>query len=345
MRDYYCWKAEWEDLQRLGNPHGLENVKKFHLLGSLDDKVKRDLVVSSCGSAADVFRVLDNRYGNKPKIVLLISKEVQEPLKGNQRRKTIELIQAVERALHDLQVLGEEDAVKNRVVAQSIESKLPDSLKEKWITHKNDPASGFSSCNHFDCLLQYLKRQEDILDGLGQLQLQPSPVNKPERLKEKKAFTRATVGNTQKNSPSNSCIVCGLFACKVFKKLNLFSKKTHLKKEGACFKCLRHHGEDGSCTLKYLCLKDDCRRGGSSDHNYLLCPKPPIKRRDKTSGEQSDQKVAKRGLGLTDRQEELFAKLSPELKEEFKEAFSNKVSATVCTSNSKARQGKAALFI
>lgn len=38
MRDYYRWKAEWEDLQHLGNPHGLENVKKFHLLGSLDEK-------------------------------------------------------------------------------------------------------------------------------------------------------------------------------------------------------------------------------------------------------------------------------------------------------------------
>lgn len=78
MRDYYRWKAEWDDLQQLGNPHGLENVRKFHLLSSLDDKVKRDLVLSSCGSANDVFRLLDNEYGNKPKIVLLISKEVQE---------------------------------------------------------------------------------------------------------------------------------------------------------------------------------------------------------------------------------------------------------------------------
>lgn len=65
----------------------------------------------------------------------------------------------------------------------------------------------------------------------------------------------------------------------------------------------------------------------------MLCPKPFIKKRDKTSREQSDPKVEKRGLGLTDKQEELIAKLSPELKAEFKEAFSNKVS-TVCTSTS-----------
>lgn len=246
----------------------------------------------------------------------------------------------MERALHDLQVLGEEDAVKNRIVAQSIESKLPDSLKEKWLTHKNDPASGFSSRDHFDCLLQYLKRQEDILEELDQLQIQPGPVNKPEKLREKKAFTRATLGNTQ-NSPPNSCIVCGddvhagkLFACKVFKRLNLSSKKTHLKKAGACFKCLRHHGEDGGCNLKFLCSKDDCRRGASSDHNYLLCPKPPIKQREKTNRMQSDPREERRGLGLTDKQEELLAKLSPELKAEFKEAFSNKASTTLCGSSS-----------
>lgn len=62
--------------------------------------------------------------------------------------------------------------------------------------------------------------------------------------------------------------------------------------------------------------------------------KPPIKRSDKASGEQSDPKVKRRGLGLTDKQEELLAKLSPELKAEFKEVFSNKVSTTVCARTS-----------
>ena len=42
------------------------NVRKFHLLGSLDDKVKRDLVLSSCGSANDVFRleIVDGKEGD-----------------------------------------------------------------------------------------------------------------------------------------------------------------------------------------------------------------------------------------------------------------------------------------
>lgn len=114
MRDYYRWRSEWEDLQELGNPEGVECIAKFHLLNSLDEKVKKELVLTSCGSTKDIFKLLDNKYGNKAKIVLLITNEVQSlpPIKGNNPRKTIELIQAVERALCSLQILGEEDAVK-----------------------------------------------------------------------------------------------------------------------------------------------------------------------------------------------------------------------------------------
>lgn len=81
-------------------------------------------------------------------------------------------------------------------------------------------------------------------------------------------------------------------------------------------------------------MKDDCRRGDSPNHNYLLCPNPPTKGRDGEVGEQSDPKVERRKIGLTEKQKELLAKLSPERKAEFKEAFSNKVSTAVCARTS-----------
>lgn len=192
--------------------------------------------------------------------------------------------------------------------------------------------------NHFDCLLQYLKKKEEILEELTQLQF--SPVDIPERNKgkEKKASTNATLERASKHTQPNSCIACGeekhagrLFACKVFKKLNLSSKKVQLKRGGTCYRCLHPQGEDGSCTEKFLCSKHECQKRGIADHNYLLCPKPQIKKKDNKSEEQSNAKAEKRGLGLTERQEELLL-LSPELKAEFKEAFSNKVSKTFSTS-------------
>ena len=131
--------------------------KKFHLLNSLHEKVKKDLVLSSCGSADEIFWLLDSKYRNKVKIVLMITNEVKSlpPVKGNNPRRTIELIQAV---------------------AHSLESKLPSSLKREWILHKTDPANRFSPLNHFDCLLIFLKKQEKIFEELDQLE--PSPLDK-----------------------------------------------------------------------------------------------------------------------------------------------------------------------
>lgn len=344
MRDYYRWKTEWEDLEELGNPQGVGCIKKFHLLNSLHEKVKKNLVLSSCESADDMFRLLDSKYGNKAKIVLMITNEVQSlpPVKGNNLRRCIELIQAVERALCNLQILGEEDAVKNRVVAQSLESKLPSSLKKEWIIHKTDPANRFSPQYHFDCLLGFLKKQEEILEELDQLE--PSPTDKGPWEKGavdysdkrgRMAFTKSTAG--QKDDYP-SCTVCGddshagkLFACKVFREQDLLRKRTHLKKLGLCSKCLRLHPKDGKgCTPRYLCPKVDCRKGEVSDHNYLLCPKPPTPKKDSSSEEQSIIKFGGKKLGLTNKQEEFLAELTPEQREKYKNAFSNKISSTVC---------------
>ncbi|RXN38928.1 gag-pol fusion poly [Labeo rohita] len=344
MRDYYRWKTEWEDLQELGNPQGAECIKKFHLLNSLHERVKKDLVLSSCGSADEMFRLLDSKYGNKGKIVLMIINEIQSlpPVKGNNPRRTIELIQAVERALSNLQILGEEDAVRNRIVAQSLESKLPSSLKKEWIMHKTAPANRFSPMNHFDCLLGFLMKQEEILEELDQLE--PSPVDKGPVEKGvadhpgkrgRKAFTKSTV--VHKDALS-SCIVCEdeshagkLFACKVFREQDLSKKRAHVKKLGLCYKCLRPHPKDGKgCTSRYLCPKADCRKGGVLDHNYLLCPKSPTPKKDSSCEEQSTIKFEGKKLGLTSKQEEFLAELTAEQREKYKNAFSNRISSTVC---------------
>lgn len=146
----------------------------------IGEKVKKDLVLSSCESAGDVFRLLDNQYGNKKKIVLMISNEVHSlpPIKGNNPRWTIELIQAVERALCNLQIFGEKDIIKNRVAAQFLESKVSSSLKKEWIIHKTNPANMFCPLNHFDCLLKFRKRQKEILEELDHLEMS-LPVGPP----------------------------------------------------------------------------------------------------------------------------------------------------------------------
>lgn len=82
-----------------------------------------------------MFRVLENRYGNKSTISLEIIEDLEKipALKSNQPRKTIDLIQSVEKALSDLTELGNMGALNNPLVIKSIESRLPVSMKKDWL--------------------------------------------------------------------------------------------------------------------------------------------------------------------------------------------------------------------
>ncbi|XP_014889418.1 uncharacterized protein LOC106948326 [Poecilia latipinna] len=92
-RDYYRWRKEWEALQKQGEPSGSKEVKKFQLLDSLDEKLAKDLRLSTYNSSDEIFRVLDNRFGNKATIALEIIEELQAipPVRNGQPRRIIEL--------------------------------------------------------------------------------------------------------------------------------------------------------------------------------------------------------------------------------------------------------------
>lgn len=84
-----------ESLQKQGEPSGSTEVKKIQLLESVDDKISKDLRLSTYTTANDMFRVLENRYGNKSTITAEILEELEKMPheKGNQPRKVIDLIQ------------------------------------------------------------------------------------------------------------------------------------------------------------------------------------------------------------------------------------------------------------
>ena len=114
-RNFHRWRRDWESLQRQGEPTGSVEVKKFQLLDSVDERICRDLRLSTYNSAEDIFRVLQNRYGNEPAIALEIIEDLERipPVRSHQPREAIDLIQAVEQALNDLIKLESTGAIKN----------------------------------------------------------------------------------------------------------------------------------------------------------------------------------------------------------------------------------------
>lgn len=115
--------------------------------------------------------VLQNRLGNKESTAMEIIEDLERipPLKSYQPRKVIDLIQTIEKALSDLTELESTGIIKNALVIRSLESKLPDKMKEEWLRFMNEPLNQVTPENHFDSLLKYLKREGGILEKLEQL--------------------------------------------------------------------------------------------------------------------------------------------------------------------------------
>ncbi len=76
--------------------------------------------------------MLENRYVNKIAIAMDIFEELEKipAVRGNQLRRVTELIQTVEKSLADLTDLGNVGSIKNPLVIKSIESKLPELVKQ-----------------------------------------------------------------------------------------------------------------------------------------------------------------------------------------------------------------------
>ncbi|XP_078789161.1 uncharacterized protein LOC144984490 [Oryzias latipes] len=322
-RDFYRWRKDWESLQKQGEPSGSAEVMKIQLLDSVDDKIAKNLRLSTYSTADEIFRVLNNRFGNKESITIEILEELEKipPVRGNQPRKVIDLIQSVEKALTDLTELGTSGAIKNPLVTQTIESKLPDFIKRDWLTFLVEPKNDISSENHFDELLQFQKKQQEkILERLEQLKTEDKmekSAQRPARTFDKQyASTRVT-----KKALHDVCVVCGegghgdkIFFCKKFKLLNLHDKHAAIEKLKACRRCLGCHDGDSYCTDSFLCRNIDCKKDGISNHHYFLCPKADTVKNKKVCERSTNCK-------LTDEQQEFLSQLSPGMAEKCRKAF------------------------
>nr|XP_061826459.1 uncharacterized protein LOC133612783 [Nerophis lumbriciformis] len=335
-REFHRWKKDWEALQRQGEPTGSKEVKKAQLLDSVEDKIRKDLRLTTHNTADDIFRVLENRYGNRTSIAIEIVEELQriQPVKNNQPRKVVELIQDVEKALQDLSELGDTGAIKNPLVTKSIEGKLPGPLRKEWLIYAADTRNAVTPASRFDGLLDFLKEQESIYEQLEQLDEEPNKrESKPEPRHARTKSTKASDDHT-------GCVVCGdgkhrkkLYYCMQFRALQLAEKKAAAKKLGACKRCLEVHDDSSDCKEDFLCTNHACKDEHAPEHHFYLCPNKKSSSAQKKNKPGSMDGKSRRTY--TEEQEDFVKKLSPELARQFHDAFSNAASKTFNTTKVK----------
>lgn len=153
----------------------------------------------------------------------------------------------MEKALYDLNELGSADAIKNPLVTNSIESKLPETLKKDWPTYAADDGNTVNHQTRFDKLITFLRSQESIYEQLNQLRDVVEPA------KEKTKFLKyARTKTTKSSSETAGCIICGdpkhrkrLYFCRRFRtNLKPSEKRDAAQQLGACKRCLKVHNGD-----------------------------------------------------------------------------------------------------
>ncbi|KAK7944841.1 hypothetical protein WMY93_000569 [Mugilogobius chulae] len=292
QRDYYRWRREWEALQKQGEPTGSREVRKFQLLDSLDEKVAKDLRLSTYTTADEILE--SSRIGmvTKPPLHLRSSKNYKQFHRGSEEPPS----------------------------HKSIESKLPESLKKDWLTYAADQKNAVNPQIRFDKLLEFLQSQESIYEQLEQLRdIDPA--------KEKTKFaTKYARTKTTKSTSEAGCIICGdtrhkkkLYICRKFRTAKLLSEKRDaVQRLGACKRCLEVHNGEPCRKSTYLCGNPECK----DQHHYLLCPLP----RNQSQRSSKSGPVRAEGRRYTEDQEAFLSKLPPELAQQCRDAFCNVIS-------------------
>ncbi|XP_058479801.1 uncharacterized protein LOC131455935 isoform X2 [Solea solea] len=341
-RDYWPWKAEWESIQAQLDPAVPREIKKLQLLESISEPVKNDLRLWYCKDVSGVFRKLEDCYGDKALTAEEIILELQSRpiVKDHQPREMLELILAIERGVMDLKYLGWEKALNDPILMWSLEHSLPDRMQSLFqeCGSKEDALPG----TRIERLLLFLQSQRPMLRRKASLKpnqsSKPNPTHTPESpnyrekpadwRRERKLFTRATASKViapTGDHHQKPCAMCGeegheLFRCETFRKASPSERKTQVEKAKVCKKCLGDHRVDSTCTPRFLCKNERCKKDDvPADHHYFLCPKGATKK-GKPCGATEEQEAALAQLGLTPRQLEDVCKL-----------FTNKAAVRVCS--------------
>lgn len=138
----------------------------------------------------------------------------------------------VEKALHDLNELGETGDLKNPLVTKSLESKLPEVLKKEWLVYAAEKKDEVGPKDRFNKLLTFLRSQEEIYEQLEQLR-DDEPNRRELKIPPKHTRKKAT----KSMGPQMGCVIL-LYYCKKFKALNPAERKAAASRIGACGRCL-----------------------------------------------------------------------------------------------------------
>ena len=260
LREYPSFKNTF---LKFIKPNIREEEESFVLKSYLHKKVRQD--VEMMEDPSDVWRRLDNKYGNKRRLVDTILQEIKQlkPCSEEAPNKTLHMIETLEKGYRDLKMLNMEREISNTTILSSIEGKLPKDIEREWVKIATELDDSALEVDMFPELLKLLSEFK-------------------RRLEYKNSDIRAVVKgstNTARNSDSETVTNTGknrcwlhysdthpIWECDLFKTKSPKDRAELVKEKGACFRCLEQGHISRFCRRNFICEHDGC--GGR--HHTLM---------------------------------------------------------------------------
>ena len=266
LRAYPQFKRNFEKFIVPNLQHG---EVAFVLKNYLSKDVRRD--VDMLDDQEEVWKRLDNKYGNRRKLVDSILTDIKQLKMCNddQPLKTLAMIEVIEKAYRDLEMLGMTREINNSTIISSIESKLPSEIEKEWIKlatylDENNPEE-----DRFPELLKLLVEFKRRLEYKHSELRSAAKESRGRTYLAKDAYDDEVMNRVPVQR--NRCWIHPqedhpIWKCEEFRSKEPKERSDIVKENNACFKCLEKGHIARWCRRNFACNHDGC---GGPHHNLL----------------------------------------------------------------------------
>ena len=162
-RDWPQFKKDFE--KQVSSVIVVEPTVSYALRNALPDNAK-SLVRDMSDNIKEMWRQLDERYGDEGKIAEIILNDIKHfrPIKANEERRLLTFIGIIEKASMETKYPGWEPEIKNSTFVSIIEEKLPEKLRKKWIERIYEKDGTIENGEEFPEFLKFLFDRKTVVE-------------------------------------------------------------------------------------------------------------------------------------------------------------------------------------
>ena len=239
------------------------------MLGSYLSPDLKEEIYTLCDDINAIWERLDRKYGDEGKLIDQIMADIKSMKRTNHTpADVLKMINTIEKAHHDLTLLGKEKEISNVTIVAMIEERLPPDIESEWVklvagTHRE--SIGQDKFPHLLKLLLEVKQRIEHKDA---------DIRKAEHKGKTHPSLLARL-NDDRNSERRKYSWCWLhpdaddlpiWRCREFNRRSPLERFNLVKENLACYSCLQKGHLTKDCQLGFKCKEEIC----TSTHNQLL---------------------------------------------------------------------------